>query len=146
MPNIDPTFLIQLMACVACGLLIYNQTRQAMGKNKAPTPLKVQAAVAYARKEDHEELKARFEARQNHVDRRFATLDKASSDGREKIYNLIRSMDGRSEQRAETFHMRLNSIAEEVAAQHKSDELTQATLARMDQKLDTLNHRKADKS
>lgn len=139
MPDFDPQFLAYLLGAIGAMLWIYNQAMVATGKRKAEQPFVISMEKRFVSQEDHREhrdaVMAKFKTVEGRIERnheateaRFRELDRASSEGREKIYN------------------RINAIGEEVAAQRKADEMTQATLARMDQKLDALNNRKADKS
>lgn len=55
-----------------------------------PQPLKVQAHVEFITKPEHEALEERVDRLVNNTDERFAAMSRASSESRQKIYDLIR--------------------------------------------------------
>lgn len=138
--------IVALLGAVGCLLWIYNQIRIAMGKSRAPQPFVVAMERKFTSREDHDELRRVVIANKRDADNRFLAQSQASSESREKIYNLIRDMDAKSEERAEKTHQRLNIFGEQLAASRSSEQHATAMLSRMDTKIDKLNERKADKS
>lgn len=79
--NIDAAFLLQLLACIAAGLVIYNQAQQARGKNKAAQPFTIAMAQKFVSQEDHKE----------HVDQvneRFVTASRSRKEMHKEIEGL----------------------------------------------------------
>lgn len=129
MPDFDANFLKNLLFAV--GGLIWTALgiKHLLLKPDAPipTPLVTDRVKVYASKVDHDQLAAKVDRNHESTEQRFREMAYASSQSRDKIY------------------IKLNAVSEELAAQRKADEMTQATLARIDIKLDALNQRKADK-
>lgn len=128
MPDFDPQFLASMLVSTAAILFLYNQVMVATGKRGAPQPFVTDRVKTWASKEDHEILAAKVDRNYRDTEERFRQMAEASSISRDKLYT------------------KLNHLAEELSAQRKSEEITQAVLNRLDQKIDRLNDRKADKT
>jgi len=53
MPDINPLFFIQLFACVAIGLVIFNQAMLALGKRKGANPQIIAMEQKFVSCDDH---------------------------------------------------------------------------------------------
>lgn len=116
-----------MLVSIAAVLFLYNQGMVALGKRGFPQPLMTDQVKVYATRKDHDDLAAKVDRNHRDTEARFRQMAEASSISRDKLYT------------------KLNHLAEELSAQRKSEEITQAVLNRLDQKIDRLNDRKADK-
>lgn len=128
MPDFDPVNLAAMIGSIGALIWLYNQIMVATGKRGTPQPLMTDRVKVWASREDHEKLANKVDRNHEATETRFKEMALASSASRDKLYT------------------KLNSLAEEMASQRKSDELTQAMLQRLDTKIDKLNERKADKN